>query len=314
MILLEEALMAWVLNDYPYSVITRERISEQIYIFYIAKEYKGQKIGLIRKAQASVNDYSNNISKLERAGLLVTLGELSPTDFYAKDYLYNSYVIRGKPEYSPQEIACTIYPHAYISKINAMAWYGITDRIPKVIRLTTCSPAEWRKKSLDEIRIASNIFIEPMHFIPKFPKNMPILGKELIVSTETDFIEPVQIKNSPMKVSSIGKTFVDMLRVPKECGGIDHVIDTYIEYGSRYSSQIIDFLNEHGRKIDIARTGFVLQKIVGIDHPKLTEWQIESQRSRGSSKILVPGEPFSPIFDADWSLSLNAEIAQQYGN
>ena len=73
-------------------------------------------------------------------------------------------------------------------------------------------------------------------------------------------------------------------------------------------------MRNHGRKIDIARTGFVLQKLAGLDHDQLTEWQVESKKTRGSSKILVPGKPFSPIFDEDWSLSLNADLAQKYGN
>ncbi|WP_426248406.1 type IV toxin-antitoxin system AbiEi family antitoxin domain-containing protein [Pseudomonas sp. TWR3-1-1] len=314
MILLEEALMAWVLNEYPYSVITKEKLSEQIYLFYLRKEYNGEKIGTIRKAQASPTEYKNSIGKLERSGVIVSIGEVSRSDLYGADYLNNSYIISGKREYSAQETVCTIYPYAYLSKISAMEWYGITDKIPKVIRITSCSPTLWRTKSLADLRIENSPFLEPMHFIPKYPKNANISGKEIIVSTETDYIEPVTVRNSPVKVSSIGKTFIDMLRAPSECGGIDHVIDTYIEYGKKYSSAIIKSLKDHGRKIDIARTGFALQKISGVDHPQLTEWQLESQRSRGSSKILVPGEPFSSIFDADWSLSLNAEIAQQYGN
>jgi len=106
-----------------------------------------------------------------------------------------------------------------------------------------------------------------------------------------------------------------MLRYPEECGGIDHVLEIYKETGKKFSKQIINELRKKTiRKIDIARTGFVLQKIVGVDDPQLSSWQEESKKTRGSSKILVPGEPFSAIFDADWSLSLNAESAQKYGN
>lgn len=315
MILLEEALMAWVLEDYPYSVISKEKLSEQIFIFYSTKEYKNEKIGLIRKSSASPNDFNIYIGKLERAGVIVNYGSGSSDLLHYKDHLKNIYSISGKPEYSPQEAVCSVYPYGYISKINAMAWYGITDKIPKVIRFTCCSPAEWKKRSLTEIRAnCDNPYVEPSWFIPKYPKNNDIFSLQLIVSSESSFTDPVKVRNSPIRVSSIGKTFIDMLRYPEECGGIDHVLETYNEYGKKYSQQIINELEVHGRKIDIARTGFVLQKISGVSSQRLTQWQIESKGTRGSSKILVPGQPFSDIFDEDWSLSLNTEAARQYGN
>ena len=49
MFLLEEALATWVLEDYPYSVITQEKLSEQIFLLFMSKKYKNKQISLIRK-------------------------------------------------------------------------------------------------------------------------------------------------------------------------------------------------------------------------------------------------------------------------
>lgn len=315
MLLLEEALMAWVLEDYPYSVISKEKISEQIYIFYSDKVFRGEKIGLIRKPEASPSDYSNHITKLERAGILVSFGSYGRRYSGHTDHLSNIYSISGKPEYGPNEVACTIYPHGYISKISAMSWYGITDKIPTIVRFTACSTSEWKKRSIEDLR--RHLVIPPskyIQFIPKYPKNNSAFNGGFAVSSERQYQEPVRVNSSPIKVSSIGRTFIDMLRSPDECGGIEHVLDVYEEYGKKYSTLIIKELDKVGRKIDIARVGFALHKIAGVSDKKLAAWQKEAQLERGSSKILVAGVPFSPIFDEDWSLSLNSERAQKYGN
>lgn len=316
MFLLEEALATWVLEDYPYSVITQEKLSEQIFLLFMSKSYKGQRISLIRKEYATHEDFNLYINRVERAGILTKAGENKKS--YLPQYsghLSNIYFIKGKPEYSASEAICAVYPYGYISKINAMAWYGITDRIPKVIRYTTCTPSEWKANSLADLDVGPSVPFDREHFFPKYPKNTDVFGESLIVSVEKNYVSPAEIRNSPLRVSPIGKTFIDMLRSPDECGGIDHVLDVYLENAERYFPAILKELkHERSRKIDISRTGFVLQKIVGITHPQLSEWQKESQKTRGSSKVLVPGEPFSSIYDEDWSLSLNAESAKKYGN
>lgn len=316
MFLLEEALATWVLEDYPYSVITQEKLSEQIFLLFMSKSYKDQRISLIRKKYATTDDFYLYINRIERAGILTKANENKKNyPMHYSGHLSNIYFIKGKPEYSASEAICAVYPYGYISKINAMAWYGITDRIPKIVRFTTCTLPEWKNKSLEDLEVGPSVPFDRESFIPKYPKRTDVFGDELIVSVEKNYVSPSEIRNSPLRISPIGKTFIDMLRTPDECGGIDHVLDVYIDNAEKYFPAILKELkHERSRKIDIARTGFVLQKVVGITHPQLTEWQQESQKTRGSSKVLVPGQPFSSIYDEDWSLSLNAESAQKYGN
>lgn len=312
MIFIEEALTSWVLEDYPYSVITREKLALQIYKFYLDKSYKGQRIQQIRKEYAAPKDFENNIHKLQRSGVLSSLD--SDFNQFSRSQLQGCYVIKGKREYSSQEILCALYPYGYISHLSAMVWHGLTDKIPVDIYFTTCSSVDWRRRAADEVDIEQSYFVDLKNFTAKYPKNLNLDGMPVVISSETHYVEPLQVSDSPLRVSSIGKTFIDMLREPQKCGGEEHVLEAFQEHGKKYSSLILAALDKYGRKIDRARTGFVLDKMVGVKSSKLEALRLESSRTRGSSKVLSPNKPFASEYDEDWSLSLNVDMAKKYGN
>ena len=312
MIFIEEALTSWVLDDYPYSVISKEKIALQIYKFYLDKSYKGERIQQIRKEYAAPKDYENNIHKLQRSGVL------SPIDaeynHFSTNQLQECYVIKGKREYTPQETLCALYPYGYISHLSAMEWYGLTDKIPVDIYFTTCSPSDWRHRATEDIDIEDAHLFDPKSFAAKYPRNIKLDGRQIVISSETHYVEPLEVSESPLRVSAIGKTFIDMLRDPQKSGGEEHVLEVFLEHGKKYSSLIITALEKYGRKIDRARTGFVLDKMLGIKSSKLEFLRLESSKTRGSSKVLSPNRPFASEYDEDWSLSLNVDMAKKYGN
>jgi hypothetical protein len=49
-------------------------------------------------------------------------------------------------------------------------------------------------------------------------------------------------RNSQVRVSSIGKTFMDMTRRPDYCGGEEHVLESFIEHGKKYAPLIIKLI------------------------------------------------------------------------
>lgn len=308
MIFLEQALTSWILSEYPYSVITREKIAEQIHFFYKEKEYRGDRIGRISKQYAENKDYTLNIDRLFRAGVV------EPLDGEELESQAKIFSISGKQKYNTQEVLCVIYPYGYLSHISAMEWYGITDKIPKIVRYTVCSRIEWKNRFLSEF-VDKFGSIENAVFIPTYPKREFRLDrKDVFIVSESAVYEPLQVKGSPIRVSSIGKTFIDMLRRPELCGGDEHVFDVYCEHGQRYAKNIIHALEMYGRKIDKARVGFMLDKVLGVKDIKLNEWRKESNLERGSSKKLSPNKPFSSIYSEEWSLSLNVEVVQEYGS
>ena len=319
---LEEALTSWILGGYEYSVITREKIAEQVFFFYKEKSYREQKIRQISKASSDSKDYSTNIDRLLRSGVLVRFGEVPQrkgTAYTAMAWddggMDGFYVISGKPRYTAQESISTFFPYGYVSHISAMEWYGLTDKVPKVVRFTTCSKVEWKGRFESEFvtRFGSNK--EFKDFVPKYPKaGLFFEGKELLVSSETNYVEPASVRGTPMRVSTIGKTFIDMFRHPSFCGGDEHVYDVFLEHGKKYSKQIIADLEKYGRKIDKARLGFMLDKVLGVKHEKISIWREEARHERGGSKVLSTDRPFSSVYDEDWSISLNMEVVKSYGS
>ena len=69
------------------------------------------------------------------------------------------------------------------------------------------------------------------------------------------------VRSTGVRVATIGRTFLDMVREPELCGGILHVIDVYRSQAAQYLSLIIDDAERHGTAIDKVRLGFLLTEV-----------------------------------------------------
>ena len=69
-------------------------------------------------------------------------------------------------------------------------------------------------------------------------------------------------------------------------------LDRLVDYTDRFENQTLR-----------QRVGFVLERL-GRVHPRLEVWR--QKLSRGGSVKLVASEGYSPVFSAEWNLSLNA--------
>lgn len=310
---LEDALTTWILQEYPYSVISKERLSEEIFLLYKTKTYDGMTIRQLQKENAEQQDYNRQVEKLLKSGILSKDAESqgsSPT-LIPDGFFY----ISGKPKVSAAEIICSLYPYGYISHLSAMDWYGLTDKMPKVVRFTTCNKTDWKNNYISEFADKFGSSKEYKPFVPRYPQNnLKFDSKKLSIITNSSMPPPLQAKGSAVRVSSIGNTFLDMTKKPDFCGGIDHVIEVFIENGKKFSKNIIEATDVYGNIIDKARIGFLLDVMLKIEHKKLDEWKKQQVNLRGSSRVFHPSEPFSSIYNADWSLSLNCELLEKYGN
>jgi predicted transcriptional regulator of viral defense system len=108
---------------------------------------------------------------------------------------------------------------------------------------------------------------------------------------------------SSLRVATMGRVFLDMLREPALCGGWQHVIDIYRREARRYLKLIVDEVNQHGLPIDKVRVGYVLSEVCGLDSDAFNEWQKFAQRG-GSRKLDAEGD-YVPEFSQRWKLSLN---------
>ena len=115
----------------------------------------------------------------------------------------------------------------------------------------------------------------------------------------------ISIQGRSLRVSTIGRTFLDMLREPDLCGGIYHVLDVFEEHASRHAKLIVDEIDRHGKQIDKTRAGYILAERMDLSDPRMDQWKNAVQR--GGSRKLYAGNPYSSEYSEQWCLSINVE-------
>jgi predicted transcriptional regulator of viral defense system len=219
----------------------------------------------------------------------------------------NAYLLFGHSSASPSEIACCLDPFAYVSHLSAMEHHGLTDRFPKILYLTRPPAAEWRKQA--EARMAKDLGegLETYRQcgLPRLtlPAASSFAGTTLHVHERSQFGAFRNVSGSPLRVATIGRVFLDMLREPKSCGGMQHVIDVYRREAKRNLRLIVDEVIRHGQPIDKVRTGYVLTEVCHLEFDAATEWQTHAQR--GGSRKLDPDGEYTSNYSERWKLSIN---------
>lgn len=282
-------------------VITGYQIGLSLYLLYQGKTYKGQPITNIRKDVPTRSDYTRYVKELVSYGLLYS-NYSSHKDVFG--------VLSQTPP-TAEEVACCIDPFGYISHLSAMEYHGLTDRFPKVIFLTSPETQSWTRLASDKMRkdLADHYqdYIETdLPTLRRLPINK-IMGKA-ISSYNISNYNPgayLAIKGQSLRVSSIGRTFLDMLKTPSLCGGIYHVLDVFEEFGKKYLKLIVNEIDRNGKSIDKVRAGYILQERLGLSEPRIEQWKSFAQR--GGSRKLVAEDPYKPVFSETWCLSINIE-------
>lgn len=311
---LEYALGDWILNGYPRSVINGEVIAKKIFELYRGKIYEGQRIARIRSIEPRTEVYRSHISSLTSAGIISRIPDFNSPQS-ARYPFDGSYIIKSKPSYTAMEAACSIFPHSYLSYLSAMARHGFTDKNPVVVYLSSPSKSVWREQEdlrLDDLVLDPSSSFRKPQFAAKYPTGNRIFDMEIHPVSGAEDSGVMEVRNSPLKLTTPARTLVDMTRKPSFCGGVEHSLESFVENAQPYKKQIFSYLGSYGKKIDRARVGFLLHRVLGMDDPTVLEWMDESSKTRGSSKILVPGEPFSEDYDENWCLSINASIFKRY--
>lgn len=215
---------------------------------------------------------------------------------------------------NPEEAICSLDPFVYVSHLSAMAWHSLTDRIPKTLYLTRPAANLWR--SLADARLEAQLGdLLPLYLNAKMPRYQKIelarLKKRALhfwSSSRLDQAWHAAFKNvegGSLRVATVGRCFLDMVREPELCGGIHHVMEVYEEHASTYASQIISTLNAHGNKLEQARAGYLLERADPTleEHEVLNRWAAGA--SRGGSRKLDPSGDYSDHYSERWALSIN---------
>lgn len=282
-------------------VVTKYQLGGLVFKLYQTGEFQGTPL-CTRKTSPASRDFTAAL-----AGL-VDSGVLTPARGLPAKSVFN---ILGKGDAPPSEVACTIDPFAYLSHLSAMEFHGLTDRLPKILYISTPAPAKWREFAQDKM---SKDWGEdlPAYRAAGFPPLQKIsvskIGKRPVhIHSGTHLGAFKTIKDRPLRVATIGRTFLDMLRQPDLCGGIRHVVDVFREHASTYIELIVAEVDAHGQPIDKVRAGYILEELCSLENPAVEQWRLFVQR--GGSRKLDPSSEYSPHYSERWCLSINIDEA-----
>ena len=217
----------------------------------------------------------------------------------------------ARPYFEERQIVCGIDPFAYISHLSAMAHYGLTSQLPKVVFATTYPAREWSQRARQQMQrdLGDTLEVFMSTSLPTLRRihTSSVQGSPINLHTSTTAGSFTVVKDEQFRVASIGRTFLDMLRRPDLCGGMVHVMDVFEEHASRYISHIVGEIDAHGSPIEMVRAGYILEECCQLQHETLAEvlerWQLHAQR--GGSRKLDPAAEYVPEFSERWAISLN---------
>lgn len=219
----------------------------------------------------------------------------------------HGYLLFGHTDASAAEVMCSLDPFAHVSHLSAMEYHGLTDRFPQVLSMTRPPAAEWcrqaKQKMLKDLGEKHDLYMNAG--LPRLLRpNVLRLGQTAIQFHERSQLGAFRlVTGSSLRVATIGRVFLEMLREPQRCGGWQHVIDIFRREARRYLTLIVAEVNQHGAPVDKVRMGFVLSEVCGLASDAFDEWQKYAQR--GGSRKLDAGGDYAPEFSERWKLSLN---------
>ncbi|MFQ6310097.1 hypothetical protein [Lysobacter capsici] len=207
----------------------------------------------------------------------------------------------------PSELMCSIDPFGCIAYLSAMAYYGLTNRLPKVLYFWSPEPRIW--SSMADERMKKDL---RDNFYEYVRVGLPQLRHSRVEKLDGIIIEQVRTndfggwrnaRDGALRVTGIGRTFLHMLQRPDLCGGIRHVIGVFEQFATPHLPAIVTELNAHGGKVDKVRAGYILEEFCHIADPRVDAWK--EYASRGGSRKLDAQAEYSSNFSEKWALSIN---------
>ncbi len=279
-------------------VITKYELGVLFFHLMFTKKYDGQCITLPQEPP-DAELFNETLDALHEIGVLNRFQDFK-----------NVFSIIGKNVYTEEEVACSIDPFSFISHLSAMAFHGLTDRMPQILCLSTPPQKEWQKFAAEKMQkdLKSSLETYKQYELPVLTRiRFDKIQKKAVQSYSSIHLGAYKsIRNKNLRISTIGRTFLDMLKMPDLCGGIYHVLDVYREHAEPYLKLIIDEVDRHGRPVDKVRAGFILEEICGLSHAEIDKWQ--QFAARGGSRKLDAAEEYSASFSEKWCLSINVEL------
>ena len=280
-------------------VVTAYHLGRTVHRVYRDKGTGEQRVR-VKKVLPEARHYREVLNFLESYGVLQAVRGFPAGSIFT---------LPGPEDPTAAELLCIADPFAYISHLSAMDIHGLTDRIPTTLFASSPAPSQWSAAARAQMEkdLGDDL---PSYLDAGLPalrrtKFEKIHGKPVHLSHSSHLGAFKRLEPSGVRVSTIGRTFLDMLREPDLCGGIRHVLDCYEAHAKTYLSLITSEVEQHGSDIDKVRAGYVLEERCGLDLPEFAEWVRSAKR--GGSRKLVANQPYASTYSARWCLSLNAD-------
>ncbi len=292
-----DALDLKLREEHPQPVISNHALAVALACLLSKPEYAGRTIRPPRNGLARETYVAARAALIERGALLPDKG-LPSTQLR----------IPGRRDASPGEIMCAIDPFGHVAFLSAMEFHGLTNRLPKLLYFATFDAASWkqhaRERTVRELGPLLPAFVEA---------ELPALQYSRVTKLNGVVVETLRTKdaghwrntmNGALRVTGIGRTFLDMIQNPDLCGGIRHVIEVFEEHAQAHIAAILNEFSANGGKIDRVRAGYILNDRCGIDLPEIDAWCVDA--ARGGSRKLDAHAEYASVFSEKWSLSINA--------
>ena len=206
---------------------------------------------------------------------------------------------------SDEAIVMEADPWSTLSHFTALVHHALTDELPRGLWATHFTGAASRPR----LRLPLGTTPEDWIDAPRPRVRHPAKIDDIRVTWTSclpalEFGVEVRLSEGvPVYVTDIERTLLDALRTPGLAGGARTVFRAWRRGRGRLDlDRLTEYVERFASPVMRQRAGFVLSQL-GLEHPRMTEWRGRLQR--GSSLVLVAGEPFAAAHSADWNLSLN---------
>lgn len=292
---LVEAVSSFILS-LEQSIITDYQVGLFVYQSYLTKKHHDHDLRL-SKSLPEKDDYDRLIKNIIGKKII------SPREGFS-DTVFN---IQNKPLASIEEVVCAIDPFAYISHLGAMGHYNLSLSPKGVIFLSSYPVSVWREQASvvmeKDCGGEEKSSIYKATGLPRLRKiNISrVPGFEVVGYNDKNINSSFKAKR--IRIASVERTFLDMLRRPDLCGGIENVMQVYKKHVVNYLEPVLKEIDTNGNQIEKVRAGYILEEICGIKDLVVENWLQFVQR--GSSRKLDPARDFSSKYSERWCLSLN---------
>lgn len=288
------------ISETEHPVVTLYELSVLAARILVTGKYKGKRVDV-----GDVQFPDERFIRERICDPLEDFGVLHSWEGFHEGYVYR---IAGRRRVSHEDVICCVDPFCYLSHLSAMEYHGITDRILRgALYISSPSQAKWRQMARTRMQKDCDGFYDAYKKqrlqILKYPEFVAIDKRNIKRYTSSYLGAFKNIEDRPLRMATMGRTFLDMVREPGMCGGINHVMDVFEEFGRDYFSLAFDEIDAHGRGIEKVRAGYLFEEKCGVTDKRLEKWLECVQR--GGSRKLDPDSEYSSDYSEKWCLSLN---------